>query len=331
MKILKYIGGLVVAVFLFFPAFSADAAISNFETQRPDGSFIQWSLDIPEGHAGKVGLVVIMQGSGCDPTAKNGSLALTRIVFSDFAALMVDKYGVNQNDNVIEGDEEGVCPLEYYANNTNSQRVIDYVKILSSLSSAEWWNGQLVVLGGSEGGEIAAQVSAKMHPQAVVLISTGGGTTFGEAVRESNRQEMEKNEVPRDQWPEVDAIFSRARENPQSAQVEGGYSYKYWADSIDRRTVDEMLKIAAPILLIHGTSDTSEPLYTARAAVDIFTKAKRCNLTYWEKAGYSHSMVDPDGTNRLEEVLQEVRFWVKNKLEQRKTSSCSCCERKEDD
>lgn len=327
---MKYIVRLIVAFFSFLSMFSVCAEVSNFETQRPDGSDIHWSLDVPEGQDKQVGLVVIMQGSGCDSIKKSGSLELTRTVFSDFAALTVEKYGVKENRDVIEGDEQGECPLEYYANNTNSQRVVDYVQILGSLSSAEWWNGQLVLIGGSEGGDIAARVSAQRHPQAVVLISSGGSITFGELVRETNWGEMERNEVPREHWPDVDGIFSRARENPQSAQVEGGYSYKYWADSIDRRTVDDMLNISAPLLLIQGTSDTSVPVYDARAAVDIFTKAKRCNLTYWEKAGYSHRMVDADGTNRMEEVLQEVRFWVKSKLEQSKTSSCSFCERKED-
>lgn len=308
----------MIAVFLIFSMFSAHAVASNFETERPDGSSIHWSLDIPEGQVKRVGLVVIMQGSGCESIAKSRYLALTRTVFSDLAVLMVEKYGVTQNDEAVENEGQVVCPLEYYANNTNTQRVVDYLEILKSLSSAEWWNGQLVIIGGSEGGDIAAQVSAQMHPQAVVMISSGGGTTFAEVVRESIRSEMEENEVPLEQWPDVDGIFSRARENPQSAQVEGGYSYKYWADSIDRRTVDDMLNIAAPILLIQGTADTSMPLYDARAAVDIFTEAKRCNLTYWEKAGYSHGMVDAGGTNRLEEVLQEARFWVLSKLEQGK-------------
>lgn len=320
---MKYIGRLIVAFSMFFSMLSAHALASNFETRRPDGSDIHWKLDIPEGRMGRVGLVVIMQGSGCNSVAKNQSLALARTVFSEFAALMVDKYGVDPDSDAVKVGEDEVCPLEYYANNTNSQRVVDYVQILGGLSSAEWWNGKLVVIGGSEGGDIAAQVSAQIKPNAVVLISSGGSITFGELVRETNRWQMQRNEVPREHWPDVDGIFSRARENPQSAQVEGGYSYRYWADSIDRRTVDDMLNISAPVLLIQGTSDTSVPLYDARAAVDVFTKEKRCNLTYWEKAGYSHSMVDAGGTDRLEEVLQEVRFWVKSKLEQRNTSKAA--------
>ena len=311
---MKYIGGLISSVLLFCSVFSAQAAVAGYETGRPDGSSINWSLDIPQDRVGQVGLVVIMQGSGCESITKSGSLKLTRLVFSDFAALTVEKYGVTQGDDGVEKDGELVCPLEYYASNTNSQRVVDYVTILNSLSSAQWWNGQLVIIGGSEGGDIAARVSAQVHPQAVVMISSGGGITFAEVVQVTIRGEMERNEVPREQWPDLEGIFSRARANPQSAQVEGGYSYKYWADSIDRRTVDDMLKIAAPMLLIQGTADTSLPLYDARAAVDIFTGAKRGNLTYWEKAGYSHGMVDAGGTNRLEEVLQEARFWVQSKL-----------------
>lgn len=310
-----------VAMLALSLSFSAEASFQKRETQRPDDSTLHWSLDLPDVQVDKVGLVIIMQGSGCEPVAKNKSLMLTRAAFPEFAAVTADKYGIDPDADFERSDKPG-CPQEYYAKSTNSQRVADYQQILNELSSAQWWNGQLILIGGSEGGDIAARLSARVLPDAVVLISTGGGASFGEIVRTSILIEMEQNSVPRDQWPDMDRTFARARENPESAEVQAGYSYKYWADAIDRRAVDDMLNTTAPILLIQGTGDISAPLYAARAAVDVFTKKKRCNLTYWEKSSYDHSMVDPDGNSHLKEVLVQASSWVRAQLRRPNLSLC---------
>jgi len=300
---------------------TVQAAPQKRETPRPDGSTIHWFLDQPDAPASKVGLVVVMQGSSCEPVAKSEFLALTRAVFPEFSTVTADKYGIDP-DADFDGKDNASCPQRYHAKSTSSQRVADYQQILNNLSLAKWWNGQLILVGGSEGGDIAARLAAQSRSDAVVLISTGGGTTFGELVRASLIEQMERQSVPRDQWLDIDGIFARARANPESTEVEGGYSYRYWADSIDLKTVDDMLKTAAPILLIQGTDDTSTPLYTARTAVDAFIKEKRCNLTYWEKTGYSHSMVDLDGNDRLQEVLAQASSWARYQLEHSNVSSC---------
>lgn len=300
---------------------TVQAASQKQETPRPDGSTIHWFLDLPDAPESKVGLVVIMQGSGCEPVAKSKSLALTRAAFPEFATVTADKYGIDP-DADFEGKDNTSCPQRYHEKSTSSQRVADYQQILNSLSLAQWWNGQLILVGGSEGGDIAARLAAQSRSDAVVLISTGGGTTFGELVRASLIEEMERQSVPPSQWLDIDGMFARARANPESTEVEAGYSYRYWADSIDLKTVDDMLKTAAPILLIQGTDDTSTPLYTARTAVDTFIKEKRCNLTYWEKTGYNHSMVDPDGNNRLQEVLTQASSWVHHQLQHSNVSPC---------
>src|SRR5690606_15129154 len=105
-----------------------------------------------------------------------------------------------------------------------------------------WWNGKLVLAGGSEGGDVIARLSAPAEADATILISTGGGKTFGEMVRQSILDEMERHKVPEESWPPVDRVFEQARANPMSTEIWAGSSFRFWADAIDHRIVDSVLQ-----------------------------------------------------------------------------------------
>jgi len=275
----------------------AAAEPQSFETKRADGSTIHWSLDRPDGDR-PVGIVVLAQGSGCLPAMKSAALLSARSVFRDYAALAVEKYGVSpshapQNDTLD-------CPDTFYEHATLSQRVEDYVGVLDALSDEAWWNGDLVLFGGSEGGLVMGTLAGRVEANAAVLISTGAGATFGEIVRSG---------IPPEGWPTVDAVFEEVRNNPESLERWGGYTYRFWADAIDRRVADDMLQSDTAFLLIQGGRDPV-PSEISRAASDLFAEAERCNLTYWEFPGYDHAMSDRTGASHMEAVIAEARQWV---------------------
>lgn len=295
---------------------SANSVAQTFTTARPDDSALQWTLDIPDSAMKGVGLVVLMQGSGCLSVDHSTNLAQVRSIFSDYAALTVEKYGVNP------GDDNEDCSAKYHANNSISQRIADYLQIIEALRSSDWWNAELVLIGGSEGGDVAAALAEPTHADAVVLISTGGGVTFGQMVRDSIMDTMHRHSVPEAEWPPVDAAFAYAREHPESSEIWGGSSYFYWADAIDRRPADNMLKANSAFLLLHGSLDISSAVQSARMTADMFTDAKRCNLTYVEFSSYDHSMVDADGKLRMSDVLNLARNWVDQQLSRDNTAPC---------
>ncbi len=88
-------------------------------------------------------------------------------------------------------------------------------------------------------------------------------------------------------------------------------SWKWWADILDRVLVDDLLKVKAPILLIHGELDQFAPVATARAMRDRFNASGRKNLTYREKSGLDHFMSDSAGRSHLAVVLSEANAWLK--------------------
>jgi len=277
---------------------------------RPDGSMIHYELDIPDAPA-RTALLVLLQGSGCAPVAQNANLAAIRTLFAGFAALTVDKYGVDPARPLDVNDLD--CPPEFHAHHTVSQRVADYAGVIAQLRGAPWWNGELVLFGGSEGGLVAAILAGEVSADAAVLLSTGGGLPFGEMVRQT---------IPPEGWPTVDQAFAMARENPDSAETWAGSSYRFWADIIDRRVGDDMIKADTAFLLIQGGNDPSSPVETARIVSDLFAAAGRCNLTYWELPGYDHAMADAGGVSHMSEVGADAAGWVRARLASRSEAGC---------
>ncbi len=282
---------------------AAAAALERGEAQRPDGSTLHWTLDLPDG-GGKVGLVVLAQGSGCLPAMQSRAMQQARAAFGRFAALTVEQYGVTPDDTPQAVDNSD-CPQAFHDNHTVSQRVADYRQIIENLRDAAWWNGDLVLFGGSEGGLAMARLAPEVGADAAILMSTGGGVTFGEMVRES---------VPPEGRPTVDATFEKARRNPDSTELWAGHSLRFWADMIDRRAADDMLRADTGFLLIQGGRDASGSVGVARAVNDLFAEAERCNLTYWEFPAFDHGMTDPDGGSRMAEVLAQADGWLAAQL-----------------
>ena len=272
---------------------------------------IDWSLDLSSAD-GPQGLIVLAQGSGCQPVGQSENIAATRQAFPEFAALTVEKYGIEPDAEI--DDPFGNCPSSYHEHNTATQRTKDYARIIEELRSAPWWNGTLVLFGGSMGGSVMAGLAPQVDPDAAVLLSTGGGVTFGDMVLQT---------VPEEAHPQLEEQYAQIRAHPESIEVWAGYSFRFWADALDRREVDEMLKTDAPLLLIQGARDTSSPVGIARATSDIFNENGRCNLTYWEYSGLDHGMVDAGGTSHMDSVLAEVAAWVKKVIAQPQTPSCA--------
>lgn len=293
------------------PAVAKDTR-EHFESQRTDGSTIHWTLDLPATDE-KVGLLVLAQGSGCEPAVSNRNLKVAQSIFENLAALMVEQYGVTQN-NVSKAEDNSDCPRAFHEHQTVSQRVSDYRQIIESLRGVPWWNGQLILFGGSEGGLAMAMLAPEVQADAAILVSTGGGVPFGQMVRQS---------IPEEGWPTVDATFEKARQNPNSSELWAGHSLRFWADMIDRRVADDMLRADTRFLLIQGGRDVSGLPDVARSVSDMFAEARRCNLTYWELPGLDHGMVDANGNTRMTDILSQAHFWLNANIAADSSANCT--------
>jgi pimeloyl-ACP methyl ester carboxylesterase len=288
----------------------AAAASVDLRAQRNDGSLIYWSLD--RQHRGpKQGILVLAQGSGCLAATENPNTARAKGLLPDFAVVTVEKYGAHPHDKPKE--PFGGCSPEFYAHHTVSQRVADYQKVLAAVRKSPWWDGRLVLFGGSEGGAAMSMLAPLVKPTAVVLFSSAAGRSF---------REMFKLVVPPEVARQADSEFAKIKANPLSSKVWGGNSYRWYADILDRDLTADLLSIRAPILIVHGERDRSGPVQVARTVRDDFQREGHCNLTYWEFQGYDHHMQDAAGTSHIDEVLHRISGWLVSKVSGEPSEGC---------
>lgn len=142
---------LVVSNYSF--AQSADTRITHLQIKRLNDSFIDAYIENADTGKKKP-LLIFCQGSGYDSITK-GFLGLADLFKDKVAALAIEKQGVRLDD---AGDS--LSP-EYVQYNAVFNRLYDYLRVLEYLRGhAGWWNGDVYIIGGSEGGLIAGMLAS---------------------------------------------------------------------------------------------------------------------------------------------------------------------------
>ena len=286
-----------VRIGLAWLALSLGAAAPAATLMRADGSTIAYHVELRRPQA-RQPLLLMLQGSGCDSVARNDRIPwMARRLAPRHAVLTIEKYGV------APGADGAACSNDYWRGNTLTQRARDAALVIDALRRQPWWNGRLVIFGGSEGGAVAA-LAAPLIPEtrAVIVWSSGIGLPVGQMIRSA---------LPPPALAEVDRVFAEARADPAADRQWGGASLSWWADALDQVPARALLRTDAPVLLIHGTRDQFAPIAAARAARDLVAAAGRGNFTYREYEGYDHFMIDAAGVDRRAEVLAAAARWLR--------------------
>lgn len=171
---------LLTALFMFDA--SAGLARQTHVLERADGTQITFHVD-RHAKAARQSALLLLQGSGCEPVAANTRVtSVAPVLAPEHAVITVEKYGVHSasaRQNLVDG-----CSPDYWAGNTLDQRVIDAAQVVARLRQERWWNGNLVIFGGSEGGAVAAMLAPIVpETQAVLVFSSGIGVPVGELIR----------------------------------------------------------------------------------------------------------------------------------------------------
>jgi len=275
-------------------ALAAQAPAATFTLVRPDGSRIAYHI---EGQRGRGPVLLMLQGSGCDSVVLNERIRwMAAGLAPRHALLTIEKYGV------APGSDGASCTPEHMRGNSLTRRVLDALQIVARLRRERWWNRELILFGGSEGGAVAAML-APLVPEtgAVIIWSSGIGLPVGAMILSA---------LPPSVQAEAGRVFAEARANPSPERQWGGASYLWWADAIDLVPARGLAQTPAPVLLIHGTRDESAPIGSARAARDLVMAAGKANFTYREYQGYDHFMIDAHGVDHRGEVVAAAASWL---------------------
>jgi pimeloyl-ACP methyl ester carboxylesterase len=168
----------------------------------------------------------------------------------------------------------------------------------------------VVLLGASEGGDVAAAVAARCpRVTHVILLGSGGGWTQEEEFRHFIRTRGQCLDLKSEE--DLDARVADIRAHPDADLRWAGHPYLRWSTYMFSRPADELLRVECPILVVHGTADDSVPVESARALRDAFIRAGKTNLTLAEIPGASHRFADAaSGAPKLPLVEVEVVGWL---------------------
>ena len=170
-------------------------------------------------------------------------------------------------------------------------------RIADALAVLEWGTRDgtagkpVIVLGASEGADVASAVAARAkNVTHVILLGGGGGWTQEEEFRHFIRTKGEYMGMK--SAAELDARVADVKAHPDADTMWAGHPYRRWSTFMFARPADDLLKVECPILLVHGDKDESVPIESARALAEAFRIAGKTNLKLVEIVGADHGFGD---------------------------------------
>ena len=287
------------------PAFAEPA-----ELLREDGTSIVYHLDRPR--ASRYPLAVILQGSECLRVTDKYAPLVAQLNAAGIAVLRVEKPGLKADTPI------GECPEEYLRLNTIERRVLDLLAVIGRLRRQEpGWDGRLGLSGGSEGSMVAA-IGAPLLPETetLLLLSSGGGSCFGDEVKASIAASIKASGASDAQVDErlaaVDKEWEAIMSSPLPTLEWGSdgklarNTYLWWSQALPKALFHPLLELEVPIRVYQGKSDTSVLEANSRLLEQRFREAGKGNL---EVVLYEGEHVAPP------EVLEDAFGWLADQLE----------------
>lgn len=279
----------------------------NVLVQTIDDRQLQVRIDRPEGE-GTSPILVVVDGSGCGGSAHLDGLAVQQDVQTQFARVVVEKYGVNASD------DGQTCSEDYFKHYTMNGRVEEHLRVLQHLSAnAPWWNGELYLFGWSDGGDIAAQLLS-YYPtvKRAVIGGMGGGYTMAEHFKTYWACPQDAGEDTQACEESLDEQFAQMHDNPRWDKTEFGpdNSWRAWASRLNTRLANTLVDVRSPFLIVHGENDfNGTPVESARKLVEALEQNGEAPYTYWEVSGMEHSFMTLPPEN-VDLLLKGMMAWL---------------------
>lgn len=188
-------------------------------------------------------------------------------------------------------------PESFFQNYTLERYVHRSIKALQFLSKLNYVdNGKTVVAGFSEGADVAAGIaSAYKGVDKLVLLSPGGTSTYFDFLI-NIRKDVANNSITYNEGElKIDTLINQIKlisESPNSNKLTWlGHSYRRWA-SFSNPTVDMLLKVKIPILVISGSADRNVPIESSDFIRIEFARRRKYNLTCKEYHNCNHLFQD---------------------------------------
>ena len=221
---------------------------------RDGGHAIYYEAGVPADDAKT--LVFVYGGTGCY-SWKQMAPQIAMELGTSTRVVALNKRGVSDEDARLTG-----CSEEFDQQDVPRQWVADYMEFLTAkLSDKPGSARNVVLLGVSEGGALAARVARSRSDITHLLVIGDGGWSMRD-----NLSYL----IGRD---EVEGAWRNIAADPNNTDRTWlGRPYRYWFDILDQEPMLDYLALDIPVLVAMGERDASVPAHSAAA---IRTEAER--------------------------------------------------------
>lgn len=286
---------------------AAAAAAETWTVPRADGSPISVVIERSSVSA-RVPVLLVIDGSLCIPSRHGDimpTLAQGPAGKRTYALMMVEK----PDPTIVEADADGElrigpefpCSEAFKRYYTLEQRVLDHLSAIARLRrQADWWDGNLLIWGFSDGARIAARVGVYApETRRMVLGGMGGGTPMAD---ELALMMCDGDDDPQRCRTDFRRQADQMRANPTvlKSWMGDANTHAAWASRLDAVETHILAEARFPILLFHGSDDGSVPVRSARALASALAPP-RGTVIYREVTGMGHG---------LGSKLEPARKWL---------------------
>lgn len=291
---------ILVAILACLPGCSRNITLATeFRTLPANDDFplqrytlFQWNGS-GRTHEHPAGVLFYVQGSS-DHSVLSATEQFAGACVMGLDVAAIERRGVSRNS------VDRAAALKYA---TKPHRVADHLALVRAYLDEHPGISPAIIFASSEGCDIAAAVAAQ-EPRITHIILLAGGCGWSQAQEFDHFVRTRPGFIPNiDSSQALAAKLDDIRANPDADTMWFGHPYRRWSSYMFARPADDLLRVAAPILLIHGDADQSVPVESARALRDAFAATDRTNLTYKEYAGVDHSFTHIESGN-------SVRAWI---------------------
>jgi pimeloyl-ACP methyl ester carboxylesterase len=291
----------------------------EYTAPRADGSPAHFFASAPF----RGPIVVYCEGSGCNSLfhvdkgrLRFGLYALVADLVPGTCVVSAEKRGVPFGHRGHGGT--GIdCPPEYTKWATREQRVDDVCTMLAAAEEEMRANGSIpshvIVIGHSEGAEVAAAVAAR-RPEVTHLafLAGGGPSEMFDDVMLLRRGMAAQHKSPAEIENAVEArvdVFREILAHPNSTtRFFEGHAYRRWSGYMLHPPMDSLLACHAKLFIAQGGADQAVPVEaTDLLAVELLRHGRR-DVTLIRLPGADHGLRSSAGTDIVSVIRQSLQW-----------------------
>ncbi|MBN1945160.1 MAG: alpha/beta hydrolase [Bradymonadales bacterium] len=251
--------------------------------------------------AGDRGIVFYLGGS--DGSVQSAMGPMAGLVMLGMRVVLVERRGIAPDGTVD--------PELLFQSEDKATRVHDALAVMAAHLAELTSSNPVLLVGASEGADIAAAVAAAdRRVSHLVLLGGGGGMSQAEELALLVGRDPEAYGIGGSEA--LQARFEDIRAHPDAETSWLGHPYRRWSSYLWSPPTPYLLSLDIPVFLAQGDADTAVPVESARALDAAFSDAGKTNLRYREYPGVDHTFRDGSGRSALPLVEVDLLAWLRD-------------------